>query len=106
MRNRNLPKDPDLLGALPALRRAAREALRLAIATGTPCYVVRDGKIVNIAAKRLVIRQARSQARQLARVSGTPLAAVCDGKGVRTGISKKTSRFVRKKRRGRMRDSR
>ncbi len=48
----NLPQDPDLRGALPALRRAARDALRLARQTGTPCYIMRDGKIVNIAGNR------------------------------------------------------
>ncbi len=46
-----LPSDPDLRGALPALRRAAKDALRLAIETGTSCYIMRDGKIVDIAAE-------------------------------------------------------
>ena len=46
--------DPDILGSLPALRRAARRARRLALRTGTPCYVMRRGKIVNIATKRPV----------------------------------------------------
>lgn len=40
--------DPDIIGSLPALRRAARAARRLAIRTGTPLYVMRDGKIVNL----------------------------------------------------------
>jgi hypothetical protein len=66
MRNSRLPKDTDLLGALPALRRAARSALRLAIQTGTPCYVLRAGKIVNIGAKRpaAAVRQAQPSARK------------------------------------------
>ncbi|NNM85376.1 MAG: hypothetical protein HKL96_06455 [Phycisphaerales bacterium] len=51
MKKANLPMDSDLRGALLALRRAARDALRLAIQTGTPCYVMRHGKIVNLAAK-------------------------------------------------------
>ncbi len=46
--------DPDILGSLPALRRAARRARRLALQTGTPCYVMCGGKIVNIARKRRV----------------------------------------------------
>ncbi len=45
-------QDPDILGSLPALRRAAHRARRLAIRTGTPCYIMRGGKIVNIAIKR------------------------------------------------------
>jgi hypothetical protein len=35
-------------GALAALRRAAREARRLSIETGTPFYVWRDGKVVDL----------------------------------------------------------
>ena len=41
-------KDPDIAGALPALRRAARAARRLAESTGTPLYVFEGGKVVNI----------------------------------------------------------
>jgi len=42
--------DADLLAAEAALRRSARNALELARATGTPCYVWVDGKMVDIAA--------------------------------------------------------
>jgi len=52
MKKKDLPKDPDLLGALPALKRAAANALNLARQTKTPCYVLKDGKIVDIAASR------------------------------------------------------
>ncbi len=41
-------RDPDIKGSEPALRRAARTALRLARATGTPIYVLKAGKIVNL----------------------------------------------------------
>lgn len=51
MKSNNQPKDADLRGALPALKRAARRALELALQTGTPCWVLRDGKIVDIAAE-------------------------------------------------------
>ena len=44
-------EDPDLRGVLPALRHAARAANRLAIQTGTSCYVMRAGKIADIAAR-------------------------------------------------------
>lgn len=40
--------DPDLQKVEPALRRAAHSARELALRTGTPCLVWRDGKMVNI----------------------------------------------------------
>ena len=43
-------RDPDLLKAGDALRRAALGAQQLALKTGTPCYVWQGGKIVNIGA--------------------------------------------------------
>jgi len=49
---KNLPKDPDLLGAMKALDRSAKAALKLARKTGTPCYVFEDGKIIDIAARQ------------------------------------------------------
>lgn len=42
-----LPDDPDIRGSLPALRRAARRARELAERTGTPCWIMRDGRIVD-----------------------------------------------------------
>jgi len=61
MKANTKPKDSDLSGSFAALKRAARSALRLARETGTPCYVLRGGKIVDIAAasKRIVRRAAR-----------------------------------------------
>lgn len=55
-------KDANLLGSLAALKRAARVALHLARDTGTPCYVLQQGKIVDIAAtkKRPLRRTAAS----------------------------------------------
>lgn len=41
-------RDPDIRGSLPALRRAAREARKLSIQLGTPFYVMKDGKIVDL----------------------------------------------------------
>lgn len=43
-------RDPDLQKVGPALQRAAQNARELALQTGTPCYVWRDGKVVNIGA--------------------------------------------------------
>jgi hypothetical protein len=58
MTEKPLPTAPDFLGALPALKRAAQRALELAIATNTPCIVMRDGQIVDIAREhRLRIAQ-------------------------------------------------
>ena len=45
------PRHQDLIGADAALERAARRALELALQTGTSCWVLRDGKIVDIAAE-------------------------------------------------------
>jgi hypothetical protein len=44
-------KDPDIRGSLPALRRAARAARRLSEATGTPFYVMKNGRIVDLNAR-------------------------------------------------------
>ena len=44
--------DPDILGSLPAMKRAAKAARRLAEATGTPLYVMKKGRIVDLNAPR------------------------------------------------------
>jgi len=41
-------RDPDITGSLPAMRRAARRAKRLAQQTRTPLLVMRNGKVVNL----------------------------------------------------------
>lgn len=45
------PRHPDLIGADAALRRASRRALDLALRTGTACWVMRDGRMVDLAAE-------------------------------------------------------
>ena len=40
--------DPDIIGSYAALRRAAKRALQLGLETGTPVYVLIDGKIVDL----------------------------------------------------------
>ena len=40
--------DPDIRASWPALKRAARRARRLAKATGTPVYVLKKGRVVNL----------------------------------------------------------
>ena len=54
-----LPSDPDLAGVDKALRRAAKSALALARQTKTPCYVVKDGKIVDIALRKKSVGQGK-----------------------------------------------
>ncbi len=39
--------DPDLAKALSALKRAAVAAWRLSVQTGTPFYVMENGRVVN-----------------------------------------------------------
>jgi len=41
-------KDPDIIASEKALRRAARRALQLGLRTGTPVYVIKKGKIVDL----------------------------------------------------------
>ncbi len=42
-------RDPDMVASLPALRRAAKRALELGLRTNTPVWVMRDGKMVDLA---------------------------------------------------------
>ena len=56
--------DPDIRGSFAALRRAARAARKLSIATGTPFYVVKKGRVVDLNAGQMVhkgIAQARAK---------------------------------------------
>jgi hypothetical protein len=48
MKRKVQSRNPETIGALAALRRAAKSAKQLAIQTGTPFWVVRNGKIVNL----------------------------------------------------------
>lgn len=40
--------DRDIRASLPALKRAAQSARKLAKATGTPLYVLKKGRVVNL----------------------------------------------------------
>ncbi len=44
-------KDPDMIGAYAALCRASVRARELSIRTGTPFYIWRDGKVVDLNAE-------------------------------------------------------
>jgi hypothetical protein len=50
-------KDPDILSTMKALRRAAKRALQIGIETGTPVYVLKRGKIVDIAPRKKVVKK-------------------------------------------------
>jgi hypothetical protein len=53
-------KDPVIRGSMAAMRRAARAARELAIKTGTPLYVWRDGRVVNLNPKGRLKRSRRA----------------------------------------------
>jgi hypothetical protein len=55
MESNGQPKDRDIAGSKAALTRAAKQALALARRTGTPCWVMRDGKLVDLAKRRTVV---------------------------------------------------
>ena len=46
-------KNPAFLDALPALRRSAAMARKIAIQTDTPLVIARDGKVIQIPAEQL-----------------------------------------------------
>ena len=48
MRDSLEPDDPAIRGALAALERAAEEARRIAIQTGTELIIMRDGQICSL----------------------------------------------------------
>ena len=59
MNSKITPKDSDMRGVLPALRRAARRAKAKAFAMGTPFCVMQDGKIVNLNPKGTLKKRRR-----------------------------------------------
>lgn len=60
MTRRMASKDPVIRGSMAAMRRAARAARELAIKTGTPLYVWRDGRVVNLNPKGRLKRSRRA----------------------------------------------
>lgn len=53
IRNTAQPTDPDQVGSLAAIKRAALRARELARQMNTPCYVMRDGRIVDVSHENL-----------------------------------------------------
>jgi len=58
-RKKIMPKDADLANVEKALKRASKTARSLAEKTQTPCYVVKDGKIINVAEQETPYRPGR-----------------------------------------------
>lgn len=52
---------PEARDALRALRRAAKHALELGLQTGTPVWVMRNGKIVDLTKEQPASKKARSK---------------------------------------------
>jgi hypothetical protein len=44
----NGSRDPDILASGAALRRAARRALQIGLETGTPVWVIKEGRMVDL----------------------------------------------------------
>jgi hypothetical protein len=55
IRNTAQPTDPDQVGSLAAIKRAALRARELARQMNTPCYVMRDGRIVDVSHENLPV---------------------------------------------------
>jgi len=45
--------NPDIIASAKALRRAARRALEIGRRTGTPVYVLKNGRIVDLTQQKL-----------------------------------------------------
>ena len=59
MRGRVSSQSREIKETLRALRRAARRALELGIKTGTPVYVMRNNKIVDLTKEQPATRKSR-----------------------------------------------
>lgn len=55
-----VPQDQDIEGSAAALRRVARRARELGEQTGTPVYVLGDGKVIDLTAENSVKKGHRS----------------------------------------------
>ncbi len=54
---------PDLAGSFPALKRAAAAARQLSLDTGTPFYVFKNGRVVDLNARRTTKRPGKTISR-------------------------------------------
>jgi hypothetical protein len=60
----SIAKEP-VPDALKALRRAAKKAVELARMTGTPAYVLENGRIVDIAKRKRKTRKTKGTSRRI-----------------------------------------
>jgi len=65
MRSSNGANDQDTSATLRALRRAARNALDLGIRTGTPVYVIKGGRIVDLTKQVISTQKKQSKTRRV-----------------------------------------
>jgi hypothetical protein len=77
-------RDPDIINSFKALRRAARAARKLSLEMGTPFYVMKDGKIVDLNRARKRPKAARSSTRSK-RITPSPQRLVKPSKPARRG---------------------
>ena len=54
-------KDPDILASAAALRRAAKRALREGLETGTPVWVIKNGRMVDLTRGKRRSRKSRAR---------------------------------------------
>jgi len=57
-------RDTDILGSLKALRRAARRALELGLETGTPVWVIKNGRMVDLAREKKGYKECRKAGKE------------------------------------------
>jgi hypothetical protein len=53
--NKHLPTDPDQISSLAAIKRAALRARELARQMNTPCYVLREDRLVDVSGEGLPV---------------------------------------------------
>ncbi|HEX5884780.1 MAG TPA: hypothetical protein VFY67_09535 [Pyrinomonadaceae bacterium] len=61
MSSRTSSPSPEARGALRALRRAAKRALELGLQTGTPVWVMKNGKLVDLTKEHSASKKARTK---------------------------------------------
>lgn len=66
IRSRLNSKDPDIINSMAAMKRAAKAALERGLRTGTPVWVIKNGKMVDLAK---AVRAKRSAAKARAKKS-------------------------------------
>ena len=52
---------PEARDTLRALRRAAKRALELGLQTGTPVYIWKDGKIVDLTKEQKLVKKSKTK---------------------------------------------